>query len=243
MKTLFFPMTGRFGNLLFQYCFGRAWAEQNGYELCLHPWIGEEVFDIPKAMRPDGVTPDLIWEENMRQNQDSLIYTRKQVREWLKIKPELLEKMSSILLHRKPVTLNLRQAADYVDAGLVTLSRESYMDAALSRGYYPAQIEWETDLNPTRLGCFIGNESASGLGTTWVALPSFYRLMTAKVLFRANSTFSWWAATLGDAAKVYSPVIRSLKGGVRNQRCDVWVDGNWPVMADNAPNTDLFLPE
>jgi hypothetical protein len=49
----------------------------------------------------------------------------------------------------------------------------------------------------------------------------FFLMMKCKNLFRANSTFSWWAATLGDA-QVFSPVV-----GQRTGWLDVeFVEGN-----------------
>jgi hypothetical protein len=240
MPLLFTPLIGRFGNLLFIFAHARAWAEQNGYELCLPPWVGEKIFTIPEAVRPDRYKPDLVWPENMRQNQESLIYTRKQVREWFTIRPELSRLMSST--RPDVVTLNVRRGDDYRSAGLVMISPESYVTAAVRAGYDPSDCILETDTNPTRHPYFTGNIDASGLGTTWVALPSFYRLMTAPVLFRANSTFSWWAATLGHG-KVFSPIIRGLQGGTPNTQCEIFVAGNWPVMADNPPNSDLHLKE
>lgn len=241
MKLLSVPMIGRFGNLLFIYAHARAWAEQNGYELCLPPWVGEKVFDIPEAVRPDKFKPDMVWPENMRQNQESLIYTRKQVREWLRFKPEIEERLQPARCNSGTVMLNVRQGQDYRSAGLVTLSNECYVDAARRYGFR-GPFAFETDLNPMRLKSFDGNIDASGLGTTWAGLPSFYRLMTAPVLFRANSTFSWWAATLSHG-KVYSPMIRGLKGAVSNVYCDYFVLGNHPVMCECPENSDLHLKE
>jgi hypothetical protein len=243
MKTVTMPFTGRFGNLLFQWAYIRAFAEQNGYELCLPEWIGEKIFNIPKARRPVGFPIDLILPEDTHQRQSSLIYTRKQVREWFAIRPEILAKLRALDENRKHVLLNVRQGRDYTDAGLVTLSVESYINACANLGYdNPNDVEWETDLNPMMLPDFTGDISASGLCTTWVGLPSFYRLMTAPVLFRANSSFSWWASTLSDGV-IYSPVIKGIQGGVPNQRCDNFILGNWPVCCDNHPNTDLHLKE
>jgi hypothetical protein len=84
--------------------------------------------------------------------------------------------------------------------------------------------------------------NACGLGVTAVSIPAFYRMMTAKVHFRANSTFSWWAATLGNA-KVYAPIIRGMTGGKPDQYCAHFIEGNWPVMADCPQNSDLHLAE
>lgn len=239
MRTAYFPLIGRTGNLLFIYAHARAWCEQNDYELCLDKWVGEEIFDIPKAVRP-GQWTNKRFPEHYYQDQASLIYTRKQVREWFKFKPEIEERLQAV--PKADVLLNVREGDDYRGAGLVVISRQSYRNACVEMGYNDEVAQWETDLHPTRLPGFDGDISASGLGTTMVALPSFYRLMTAKVLFRANSTFSWWAATLGHG-KVYSPIITDLEGGVDCCDCSKWVPGNWPQMTTSPINTDLHLPE
>lgn len=231
-------MTGRFGNLLFQYCWARAWCEQNGYKLCLHPWIGEKIFQIPLAARPPA---NIKLAEDTHQRQESLIYTRRQVREWLRLKPEVQDKLAPVLQNRKPVLIDLRQGDDYLGAGLVSLGSACYYDAVQKAGYSLDDCDVERDTEPTRLPEFQGDVTASGFNTTWVSLPAFYRMMTAQVHFRANSTFSFWAATLGNA-RVYSPVIRGVRGGVPNAYAE-FVEGNWPVCADTGVNTDLHLPD
>lgn len=240
MPLLFAPLIGRLGNLLFIYAHARAWAEQNGYELAQHPWVGEQIFDIPEAIRPNDYKPDLVWTENMRQNQQSIIYTRAQVRQWFRIRPELELRLRTLDKDIPPVLLNVRMGDDYRGAGLVTLSKECYLDAAKRFGYSESDCGYETDIEPTRLDVFQGDLSSSGLCTSWCGLPSFYRLIHAPVLFRANSTFSWWAATLGNG-KVYAPVIKGITGGVKDQTCDEFVEGNWPMMAESANNSDLYL--
>ena len=238
--TCFFHLIGRLGNLLFIYAHARAYCEQNGYELCLPPWVGEQIFDIPHANRTRANQCDRVMPEDTHQRQSSLIYTRKQVREWLRIKPDVLERLKPVTENRKPVLLDRRQAGDMLGAGMVHLNETCYLEAAQERGYAPDNCEWEVDNPGTRLPAFQGDVSASGLNTTWVSLPAFYRMMTATIHFRANSSFSWWAATLGNA-RVFAPVIRGMTGGVPNQHCHHWAEGNWPVCADNPPNTDLHL--
>ncbi len=57
-------------------------------------------------------------------------------------------------------------------------------------------------------------------------LRDFFALYNADILFRANSTFSWWAATLGNAQnEVYSPVVEGLVGYQNQVK---FVKGNWP---------------
>lgn len=217
------------GNLLFIYAHARAWCEREGYELCMHPWIGEKVFNIPPANRT--VNADIINPERLYQEQEDLIYTRKQVREWFSFKPEVLDRLKPI--QSADLLFDVRHGQDIIDAGLVHLSIESYARAALNAGYDLAKSEWEIyPDNPTRLPSFTGNDSACGLGVGEVSIPAFYRLMTAKVHFRAPSTFSFWAALLGSAV-IYSPVIRKIRGGTPNQFCGEWVQGNYPAAASS----------
>lgn len=232
MKTLSGMLTGRLGNLLFQYAFFRGFAERYGYELCLPPWVGEQIFNLPHTRRPDGIKIDMMLDEATYQNQVAMdFYTRKQVREWFQFRPTVLEHLQILDVDQPEIIFNRREQPDCP----LIVHREAYRKAAIEHGYDPERASWETDVSPTRLDRFYGNPDATGLGTTWVSLPSFYRLMNAKVLFRANSTFSWWAATLGDG-KVFSPVVKGRSDGY----CD-FVEGNWPLMSDCAPNTDLHL--
>lgn len=241
MPTVFVPILGRLGNIFFVYCHARAWCEQNNYELSMHPWIGEQIFNIPEAVRPEKHKPDVVWPERMYQHQNDLIYTRKQVRQWLQFKDSVLEKLSPI--KSADVLLDVRQGDDMIAAGLVCLSEWSYILAVGKAGYNFYSAEWERfPKNPTRLPAFTGNVDACGLGVTAVSIPAFYRMMIAKVHFRANSTFSWWAAVLGNA-KVYAPVIKGMTGGVPDQICTKFVEGNHPCMAQCAQNSDLHLAE
>ena len=75
MPTITIPLIGRLGNILFIYSWIRAYAEQNGYELCLPPWIGERVFaGVPEAVRPDKYKLDKVLGEDYCQRQECLIY-------------------------------------------------------------------------------------------------------------------------------------------------------------------------
>jgi hypothetical protein len=123
---------------------------------------------------------------------------------------------------------------------LVVIHRDSYLQAAMINGY--SFFSWETDTFPFLIPGFDGDIWASGQGTTTVALPSFYRLMTAPILFRANSTFSWWAATLAENQRVFSPVIKGLSSG-DPVYCSEFEAGNWPQMTTSPINTDLHLRE
>ncbi len=206
----------------------------------MDPWIGEKIFEIPEANRTHNA--DKVFPEAYYQDQASLIYTRKQVKEWFRFKPEILERLQPAKC-LSDVLLNVREGLDYKGAGLVRVTRESYYDAA--ERLLPnceLTISYELDILPTRLPDFGGDIWASGQGVTMVALPSFYRLMTAPILFRANSTFSWWAATLAENQRVLSPVIKGLPTG-EPVYCPNFVEGNWPQMTTSPINTDLHLKE
>ena len=63
-------------------------------------------------------------------------------------------------------------------------------------------------------------------------LPDFFEMIQTQHLFRANSTFSFWAGFLNTAGKVYSPMIEDRVG-----ECDVeFIEGNWPSIAKKNPD-------
>ncbi len=146
-----------------------------------------------------------------RQDQASLIYTRAQVKQWMAFREPLTES-TEILCHRR--------VGDYFGAGYVVVSAISYIKAAVRFGFDPGNIE------------FVTEEAAQDY------LNDFRRLAAAPILFRGNSSFSWWAATLGNG-RVFSPVIEGLCGG-REQDCE-FVEGNWPRLANLELVTDLYL--
>lgn len=74
-----------------------------------------------------------------------------------------------------------------------------------------------------------GAEYLPGIVFDW--LEDFLKLYFARTIFRANSSFSWWAATLSPTATVYSPVIdrKHIYGVDGLEEIDVdFVEGNHP---------------
>jgi hypothetical protein len=67
----------------------------------------------------------------------------------------------------------------------------------------------------------------AGMSAEFPFLPDFVTLMRASVLLRSNSSFSWWAAVLGDHEKVFSPVVDNHVGWYEAP----FVEGNWPRVA------------
>lgn len=228
MKTLFVPLMGRFGNQLFIYCHARVLAERDGLELCVGDWVGDQIFDIPKSRRV--LRPDIELQADYFQNQQSLIYTRAQVRQWLQIRPSILAQMPNsppdeLLAHHR--------FGDYLGTGFPVVSKQSYLVAMTEFGFDMSKALWITEEKPTNVPNF------NSIHLEFLA--DFIRLMNCKVLFRGNSTFSWWAATLGNA-RVFSPVIDGLPGGciVENVR---FVEGNHPKMVNLDFVSDLYLKE
>ena len=163
--------------------------------------------------------------ENYRQNQESINYTRSMVRKWFTLRPEITEKLG----HLKGGVLCHQRLGDYAGLGFTVVSPKSYLDAADKFGN-PGPLQFVSEENPHQHPDFQGELSF---------VPDFVRLMNADVLFRANSTFSWWAATLGTA-RVFSPVIDGKGPG--EQDCE-FVDGNWPRTFDVDFVTNLHLKD
>lgn len=220
MNPIHATLIGRFGNQLFQYAHARALSEQRGVELSTPEWIGQKIFQINDPCN----TGDVEIINGYHQHQDSLIYSRDDALRWFKFRPEILGQLAAACPKPFPLLAH-RRVGDYSGAGFVVVSVESYLRAAEKFG-----------LNPHNL-FFITEESAMPAGNLPAFLPDFFRMMTCDVLLRGNSTFSWWAATLGTC-RVFSPIIKGLPGGVRD--CE-FVEGNWPIMVDLHFNSDLHL--
>lgn len=231
MTTVALRNLGRFGNQLFRYAYARALCEQNGFELRTEPWVGERVFTLdglaPK--RPDG-TEDIVIDE-YRQAQKDLIYTRADCRRWFELKPKIEDELEVAAACYFPVVVHFRRG-DYVgSSGYPVIGRKAVVRAMLEHRI-ASEFCSVSDDHPLRHSRFPSELEF---------LPDFYRLMKAPILFRANSSFSWWAATLGTG-RVLSPVITGLAGGVEHVVVP-FVEGNWPRLAELEFVTDLHLKE
>jgi len=103
--------------------------------------------------------------------------------------------------------------------GYSVVSKDSYTKAFKQYGFNPDKIEWTSDdyLNKwhtdrpvsPRLGWSYpyGAEYREDIVFDW--LEDFLRLYFARTIFRANSSFSWWAAFLSPTATVYSPILEN----------------------------------
>lgn len=220
MPSIYTPLIGRFGNQMFQYAYGRARAEREGVELCTPPWVGEEIFEIPVANR---CTDNEFG--GYHQDQASLIYTRSQVKQWFLLKPKFCDRLHTFKIPR--ISAHYRRG-DYERLGYVVVSEESYYKSLFKIADKEGVVE------------IISEESPTLVNGTPDFLPDFYKLWQSPMLFRANSSFSWWAGTLSNG-RVFAPIIDGKEGG-KVQDCE-FVEGNWPKLANLPDCTDLHLPE
>jgi len=133
--------------------------------------------------------------------------------------------------------------------GYSVISRASYLRAFAQRGCDPGRIEWisddyrrqwHVDRPAQRRGRWTyptGSEVLPGILFDW--LEDFLRLYFARTIFRANSSFSWWAAFLSPCARVFSPIIdkQHIYGvdGLEEIEVD-FVEGNHPHWMFNNPD-------
>lgn len=213
---------GRLGNQLFQYCRARAYCAANQLVLHTPPWDGQLVFDIND---PPADPAQAQW-SGYCQRQCDLTYTRSEARSWLPWRQSILERLESL---RLPFAHAHLRYGDYVNLPqYVVVTEASYHTIA-------SQLE----LRPV---VFVREEQPAIIDGLPAWLPDFYRLASAPVLLRANSSFSWWAHVLAldPAQHVYAPIITN-RTGIAD--CP-FIEGNWPRFLDGSPDvTDLHLRE
>jgi hypothetical protein len=123
-----------------------------------------------------------------------------------------------------------------------TISLNSYYKAFDKFGFDKNSIEfvsddyikkWHKDRSDSiRLGWSYpeGSEYSKDIVFDW--LDDFLKIYFSKNVFRANSSFSWWACFLSPTANVFSPVINEYKVYGRNEsfeEIDVeFIEGNSP---------------
>lgn len=226
MPCLHAKLIGRWGNLLFQWAHCKAWCKQNDWTLQTDPWIGERIFQIEDE-RPHP-KPDRVF-SGYAQDQDSLIYTRKQCKEWFRFRPEIHNRLITLPTEK---LLAHRRVGDYGDLGYVVVTTQSYIDACKQHGLCLGALHFVTEE-------YAQNEALFPKELEFV--EDFWRMCHCKTLLRGNSSFSWWAATLGTC-EVYSPVIDGKEGGHVERDCE-FVKGNWPRFANLPFVTDLHLKD
>ena len=245
-KIVQIKLLGGFGNQLHQYAAARKYAALVGAKLEVPPdsqWI-PTVFGLqdPTWSRElpevnDGASgqgPTVEWGKvNIRlggyfQTQEWVgRLSRRELRQWFVVREDLVERANLPQISTY-VAAHLRRG-DYVDHPLYcTVSKRSYEQAVERLGL--RINHWATQERPRQ-------------GPRGIEFLHDWLLLTrASTLLRANSTFSWWAAALGDG-DVYAPIVEDRVG-----EHDVeFAHGNWPRCADTKRVgirvDDLHLPD
>jgi hypothetical protein len=201
---------GRFGNQLFQYAYARAYAESIGAELHTPDWIGRQLFaGVDEPIMEDKGDEDLVG--YFQQPEHLKLLSRRKLRQWFTFKNPVDVPEYDLIFHKR--------RGDYLNTldfwGIVT--DESYVKAAEKHDLDPSQaLVLDDDRQPEYL------------------INDFFLMMKCKNLFRSNSTFSWWAATLGDA-RVFSPMVRHRVGWI-----DVaFVEGNDEMLCKDTESMKI----
>lgn len=236
---------GRLGNQFFQYSVARKYAEIARCIFQTPSWIGETLFNIAGTRINSNLhrlpSDELPWG---RPNVDLLGYfqfqeavsklKRSELRNWFNFKDEFKNRFPK----KRPyyIAAHVRRG-DYVTqyaSKYCTITEESYLNACDKFGLDKSQLIWVREDNPQK------DEEMERRGLGF--LPDFMTLLNADVILRANSTFSWWAGTLGNG-KVYSPLVEARTG---THTVD-FVAENWPRMVDSSnvggKVSDLHLAE
>lgn len=233
---------GGIGNQLFKYCAARAWAKHVGAKFEAGDWPGRRIFvgpandPLPSCEMParqagdNGSPPPQDGESGFRlagycQLQRYVgLMDRAELKQHLRIKPELLALVEPIIPHDWYAVAHLREG-DFINHPLYcNISEASYLRACDQFGIPRARLVLVRESQP---------RTVAGLPPAWDGLgrdgwlPDFLLMQKARFLLRANSSFSWWSGAIGDQEAVFAPVVESRVGS-----CDVeFVRGNWPRIA------------
>ncbi len=237
---------GRFGNQALQYLFARAYAQKHGFEFQCESWIGERIFQV-ESVRPHrhdmlpryneaqlaAKVPDHSFVfRGYAQCQSAMIYSKREAQAWLQLRPEIELACYRLVPsdgHGDYPIICHRRVGDYIGYGYPVVSQNSYTSALTQYGFDLSGAVFLSEEKPTPHGDLPDDISF---------MVDFYRMMTAPTLLRANSSFSWLAALLGNGI-VLSPIIEGLEGGKEHHVR--FVTGNWPRFANLDFVTDLHV--
>jgi hypothetical protein len=223
---------GRFGNSLFQYCFAKGYAESVGETLHVPAdWYVRQIFEIDDPPLEGEVPPcygfDSIPKTNHAdihgyyQYQDALdFYSAADVRKWLKLRP----KWNRLATMKDAYTAFHIRRGDYLSYKHLYCvpTAMSYQKCFDAHPEFPRNI------------IYVGDETPmidKGVSDALAFLPDFVCLVRSAILLRANSSFSWWASTLGGM-RTFAPDVGSKVG---EQEVE-FVEGNHPWFADIRSN-------
>ncbi len=235
MKVVQVKFCGLFGNKCLTYATCRAWAERFDAELQTDPWEGEILFEDVKP-NPIRGGHDLYvegcWFDQGAIDRSHTVlvhcfmavmsktpvkdglagcqlfeFSRSQLRRWFKFRPEFA--------YSSPYdkAFHLRYWDPHISNACcpwyssntfpcANISRSSYDSAAAEFGYDPAEFDVVHDREP---------HTKTGVSKDLQFAIDFQILSQAGVTFRANSSFSYLAAAIGQG-EVFSPMMKGVQG-------------------------------
>jgi len=210
------------GNRLFQYCWARDLAVKKGYELISDPILGfpttyeklngisttdnllitpenTQLFNIFEILNHNGA----IIVAGYPQRYQHYAENKENIKKWLYIENEKNYEVAD----SHDVVINIR-LGDYVKLGW-DLEMTYYKKVLERETYKNAYIICDEPNHPnlkvlTDMGCKIKDNSSYG---KMKFLADFVFVKSSKKTIIANSTFSWWAAFLGEG-DVYYPCVK-----------------------------------
>ena len=237
---------GRFGNQVGQWAFARSLAARLGSTFECPDWVGREVFTgpaeipLPTVRLPKTPCEYIPGHQNVAihgyfQFQEAFnLMRRSELKQWLTVQERWLNAMPRTNLFY--VAAHLRRG-DYVKHSdqYCIIERAAYEKAIVAAGYNLADVVWVDEEHATVVKSVPKHLSF---------LPDFLTLMRADVIFRANSTFSFWAGALSNAV-VYSPRVGEKIG--RHEDIEFELGNHCAMLGlSHHPNTqhsDMHLPE
>ena len=238
-KRIQISFNGRFGNQLFQYAVAKAYAKKYDYILEIPKnWIGREIFENVK----DPIIEEEYIKHNFNvipQNKESYIrldgyfesqkainmYSKQDVLWWFKLK----EKYDYPKIKDYYIVAHLRRG-DLMNllSSRCIIAKICYKVAIINNNYDLNNVIW--------VGENIKQSfyEEFNIPEELYFLYDFLLLKNADVIFRSNSTFSWWSAALSNA-QVFSPVIDNKVGWNHQIK---FVEGNHPIMLANEKGSN-----
>jgi len=245
---------GRFGNQLFQYAFARAYAEKYNATLEIPNWIGEKVFEnvthskisrkLPRTKVDvidfGEVNIDLFGYFQTKECFD--ILSEHKIREWFAFRDvfqKYLEPKDEMMAH-----LRLGDYTTLWPNIFCVITKESFINACEEFGMSSGKLGWCSEEYPRACPelnsiCYsktpnsmYGVNQYEDRGISF--LCDFFKMINSRVLFRSNSSFSFWAGFFQNR-EVYSPVVKG-KVGVQDVS---FVKGNHSAIC-NATDDIVF---
>lgn len=227
MKVVQLSLSGKFANQCITYAFGMELAERYNAELQTEYWYGIDLFkDVannPISGEADycvSGTPfdstifephcDVAYfhnfltfhklDENGKRVHD-IRFTKTQLRKWFEFKDEYkIDSCFENVFHVRHWNPNESNWNGYP---ATNISRSSYIKAMIENGFDIKCFEEVSDYRP---------HDKIIVPDRFSFIEDFQILTQAKVMLRANSSFSWLAGVLGNG-RVFSPQMEGVAGG------------------------------